>query len=125
MKSRPNNSPFLPNRLVVVMISILVLSAAWTIISRVPEPSSQQSDLLTNLKEGFATPDFALDRLNGEQLTLSELRGQPIVLNLWASWCLTCRGEMPAIEKVYQHYKDSGLVVNRAEPDIAGFRNGR
>jgi thiol-disulfide isomerase/thioredoxin len=42
---------------------------------------------------------------------LSELRGQPVMINLWASWCPPCRAEMPAIEKVYQAYKDRGLVV--------------
>ncbi|MCI0608088.1 MAG: TlpA family protein disulfide reductase [Anaerolineae bacterium] len=33
------------------------------------------------------------------------------MLNLWASWCLPCRSEMPDIERVYQRYKDSGLIV--------------
>jgi len=49
--------------------------------------------------------------LGGGQITLSELRGQPVVLNLWATWCGPCREEMPTIEKVYRDYKDLGLVV--------------
>ncbi|MCI0555024.1 MAG: TlpA family protein disulfide reductase, partial [Anaerolineae bacterium] len=111
MKSQRNSSSMKSNRLLTTMISILILGAAWTFISRVPEPSSQQSDPPPNPQEGFAAPDFMLDTLDGGQLTLSELRGHPVVLNLWASWCLPCRSEMPSIEKAYQHYKDSGLIV--------------
>jgi len=44
-------------------------------------------------------------------LTLTELRGNPVVLNLWASWCLPCRSEMPAIEKAYHRYRDASLIV--------------
>ncbi|MCI0607995.1 MAG: TlpA family protein disulfide reductase [Anaerolineae bacterium] len=99
------------NRLLTITISILILGAVWTFMSRVREPSSQQPGPPPNPKAGFAAPDFTLDTLDGGQLTLSELRGHPIVLNLWASWCLPCRSEMPAIEKAYQHYKDAGLIV--------------
>jgi cytochrome c biogenesis protein CcmG, thiol:disulfide interchange protein DsbE len=77
----------------------------------VPELSSQQSGPPPNPKEGFAAPDFTLDTSDGGQLTLSDLRGHPVVLNLWASWCLPCRAEMPSIEKAYQRYKDAGLIV--------------
>jgi peroxiredoxin len=62
-------------------------------------------------KEGFLAPDFTLTTLDGDQLVLSGLRGHPVVLNLWASWCLPCRAEMPAIEAVYRRYRDEGLVV--------------
>jgi len=99
------------NHPIRMMIFVLILGTVWTVISRVPEPSSQQSGPPPNPKEGFAAPDFTLDRLDGNQLTLSELRGHPVVLNLWASWCLPCRSEMPAIEKAYERYKDTGLMV--------------
>jgi len=111
MESKTNMVPPKSNRLIAMMISILILGIVWTFISRVPEPSSQQSGPPPNPQEGFAAPDFTLDRLDGDQLTLSELRGHPIVLNLWASWCLPCRSEMPSIEKAYQRYKDTGLIV--------------
>ena len=111
MKSRTNIPLFISKRLIALIISILILGALWTFISRAPDADSQQSGLPPNPKAGFVAPDFTLDTLNGGQLTLSELRGQAVVLNIWASWCVPCREEIPAIEKVYQHYKDSGLVV--------------
>ena len=111
MKSRTYPFPLISNRLIVLIASILILGALWTLISRGPESSSQQSGVPPNPKEGFTAPDFTLDLLDGGQLSLSELRGHPVVLNFWASWCLPCRSEMPAIENVYQRYKDSGLIV--------------
>ncbi len=111
----------------VVVISILVLGAAWTFISRAPEPSSPQSGPPSHPKAGFTTPDFTLDTLNGGQLTLSELRGQPVMLNLWASWCLPCREEMPTIEKIYQDYDGSLVVIGLnltsqdSETDVKAF----
>ena len=58
-------------------------------------------------------PDFSLPHLfeEGRNVTLSEYRGQPVVLNFFASWCLPCRKEMPALEDAYQTYQDAGLVV--------------
>ena len=97
--------------MVGILTSILLLGAIWTFLSRVREPSFRQPGPPPNPKEGFAAPDFTLDLLDGGQLTLSELRGHPVVLNLWASWCLPCRSEMPSIEQAYQDYKDAGLIV--------------
>lgn len=125
---KTNVVPLNPNRLITMMILILILSAVWTFISRAPEASSHQSGPPPNPKEGFTAPDFTLDLLDGGQLTLSELRGHPVVLNLWASWCLPCRSEMPAIEKIYQRYKDVGLIViglnmtsQDSEADVSAF----
>ena len=95
----------------MLMLSILIFGALWMLISRVPEESSRQAGSPPDPKEGFTAPDFTLDLLDGGKLTLSELRGHSVMVNFWASWCLPCRSEMPAIENVYQQYKDSGLVV--------------
>lgn len=103
--------PLKPNGAVAMITTILILGAVWTVISRAPGLSSQQAAPPPNPKTGFAAPDFMLGTLDGGQLTLSQLQGHPVVLNLWASWCLPCRKEMPAIEKAYERYKDQGLIV--------------
>lgn len=100
-----------PNRLIAIMTITLILGAAWTQISRVPGAPSRQSGPPPNPKKGFLAPDFTLDLLDGGKMTLSELRGHPVMLNLWATWCLPCRSELPAIEKTYQRYKAAGLIV--------------
>ncbi len=56
-------------------------------------------------------PNFVLKDLNGQEVSLTQFLGQPVVLNFWASWCAPCRLEMPIIEATYQKYKDKGLVV--------------
>lgn len=60
---------------------------------------------------GFAAPDFTLSTPTGETYTLSELRGNAVLVNLWATWCPPCRAEMPAIQKIYDEYKQDGLIV--------------
>ena len=63
------------------------------------------------LKVGEAPPNFTLKDLNGKTWTLAELKGKPVVVNFWATWCAPCKFEMPHFEKAYQKYKDQGLVV--------------
>ena len=59
------------------------------------------------------TADFALPHLlrNGETVTLSDYDGQPIIVNFFASWCVPCREEMPALEAVYRKHRENGLAV--------------
>lgn len=111
MKSKTNSSPLNFNRLMVMIVSIFILIGVWMFISRISGAFYQKSIPLFGPREGFAAPDFTLDTLEGGQLTLSQMKGHPVILNLWATWCYPCRQEMPAIEKVYQRYKEAGLVV--------------
>lgn len=62
------------------------------------------------LGEGEA-PDFTLTGFDGGTLTLSELRGKVVVVNVWASWCLPCRDEAPYLEGVWRRYRDRGVVI--------------
>ncbi len=51
--------------------------------------------------------DLSLPTLQGETLRLAKLRGQVVLLNVWATWCYPCRAEMPAMAALYRHYRAS------------------
>jgi cytochrome c biogenesis protein CcmG/thiol:disulfide interchange protein DsbE len=57
-------------------------------------------------------PAFRLDRLDQPgKLSLASYRGQPVIINFWASWCIPCKEEAPLLESVWKQYRDQGLVV--------------
>ncbi len=76
------------------------------LVETVPIPGQTGSALLNH-----AAPDFDLKTLEGERIHLSDLRGHPVLLSFWASWCGLCRKELPHLSKIYQAYKDSGLTI--------------
>jgi cytochrome c biogenesis protein CcmG, thiol:disulfide interchange protein DsbE len=89
---------------------VLVLAAAWTAGTAVWS-APQVQDEAQQPRPGFYAPDFELLSPEGDVVRLSDLRGQPVILNLWASWCPPCKAEMPALENVHRHYGADGLVV--------------
>ncbi|KGR86885.1 peroxiredoxin family protein [Lysinibacillus boronitolerans] len=58
----------------------------------------------TGLGKGNIPPDFTLTSLDGEDITLSDLRGKKVVLNFWATWCPPCKAEMPHMQSFYDEY---------------------
>ena len=94
---------------------ILLLAAtgiAWVVLSRVPVgPTEARSEPPAAPQAGFVAPDFTLDTMDGGTITLSDLRGQAVLVNFWATWCPPCRAEMPAIQRVYERFRNQGFTV--------------
>ncbi|MCX7785815.1 MAG: TlpA family protein disulfide reductase [candidate division WOR-3 bacterium] len=57
------------------------------------------------------TTDFTLEQLGGGKITLSALKGKVILVDFWATWCPPCRAAIPHLIRIYNTYKDQGLVV--------------
>jgi peroxiredoxin len=107
-------------RWITLLLILAIIGGAWTWMSRIPASESTTGLPPASPRKNFLAPDFTLELLGGGQVTLSDLRGKVVVLNFWATWCPSCRDEMPAIERIYQAYKHLGvevLAVNATDQD--------
>ncbi len=94
-----------------LMLVALVLGVAWINLTRLSQEANAQNRTLSAPMTGFLAPDFTLSTTDGEQISLSMLRGTPVVVNFWATWCPPCRAEMPALERLWQQYDKRSLMV--------------
>lgn len=93
---------------IIFYILTLLAGAAWIAISAGAGPVDAGTPAP---QAGFPAPDFTLKDSAGNSHSLSGMDGQAVLVNLWATWCPPCEAEMPAIEAVYNEYKDQGFTV--------------
>ncbi|MGQ9664196.1 MAG: peroxiredoxin family protein [bacterium] len=73
-----------------------------------------------NQKQESSYADFTLKSLDGEEYTLSKLRGRVVIVDFWATWCPPCRREIPHLVEIYNKYKDNGLIILGISNEDAG-----
>lgn len=93
---------------IILYILVLLAGASWIILS---SETGEATTVVAAPQAGFPAPDFTLRTAEGKTYTLSELKGQAVLVNVWATWCPPCEAEMPAIEKMYKEYQDRGFIV--------------
>ena len=101
----------------LLLVATLLTGGAFIWVTRIapgapattqaPEPAATQPAPLV----GHPAPGFTLIAIDGSQVALDDLRGQVVLINLWATWCPPCRAEMPAIQQAYERFRDQGFVV--------------
>jgi cytochrome c biogenesis protein CcmG/thiol:disulfide interchange protein DsbE len=105
-----------PNRfpLLAVLAGVLLIAGgiALVLVPRLAPPAprgpvEQAGDRLPPV--GRPAPDFSLPLLSGGTLSLHNLRGKPVLLNFWASWCEPCREEMPLLVRLHRSFGPRGV----------------
>jgi thiol-disulfide isomerase/thioredoxin len=94
-----------PRRALAVAASVLLLLVAC----RVEEPPASKGP----------APEWTLSDLDGRPVTLAELRGKPVVIDFWATWCPPCEFQIPILNRVHEHYGGRVEVVGIAV-DVGG-----
>jgi peroxiredoxin len=99
-----------PSRAGVVPTLVLGLAAAMAAPAGAVTHYAQRLGLQPP-KEEVEAPDFTLKDLTGRKVRLTDFRGKVVFLNFFATWCVPCRAEMPAMERLHRNFRDKGLVV--------------
>ncbi len=104
--------------LIVGMLLLLGLVAIMAINLQ----NVESVDLQGNKATDFTLPLF--DQFEQDQIALSDLRGQVVVVNFWASWCVECYKEAPLLEQAWRDYKDRGVMfigIDHLDTDTEGL----
>lgn len=106
--------------LLIVAVLVIIL-AVWAVFDSQKEDRALNKMALGStvdflptdegLARGELAPDFELTTLEGEEMRLSDYRGQAVILNFWATWCPPCRAEMPHMQTFYEKQQGNDVEV--------------
>jgi cytochrome c biogenesis protein CcmG, thiol:disulfide interchange protein DsbE len=105
-----------------VLVGLAIIAGVWTYTSRTAEPT------LPGVGEtNRPAPEVTLPLLGGGEASLSDYRGQVVLVNFWGTWCEPCKEETPDLQASYEALRDQGLVIlgvnlRRQEPDDAAVQ---
>ena len=103
--------------LALIPFAFLLMLGGYALFTRVQNPPPVNPP---SLKVGKEVPSFTFMNLKGHQVSLSDYRGRVVFLNIWATWCVTCRWEMPSMETLYRRYRNQGLAMVTVSVDVLG-----
>jgi peroxiredoxin len=104
----------IPNRWRWIGLALLALCCAMLAVgctSGGEYGSAPQAPLEVGLNKGQLAPDLQLESLDGQEIRLSDYRGQVVLINFWTTWCAYCRTEFPLIQEAYARNQEHGFVV--------------
>jgi len=108
--------------------AVFIVGMVWTVlllaVALMPAFTSTVAPLLAAqrgvVKPGEPAPNFQLRDMNGQTVSLSDLRGKIVLVNFWATWCGPCRIEMPAMERLYRTYDRKDFEILAVSTDAQG-----
>ncbi len=92
-----------------LILLVALLGSEWIYLTRVPIDTNTLPGEAAHAN--FRAPAFSLVALDGTSVSLNDLRGRVVLVNFWATWCVPCRTEMPAIEAAYQAHATHDFAV--------------
>jgi len=125
----------MPNRVAYSIAGVIVatgLALALFIALRSPSRTtesgmpivphaSEQTESMPPVAAGDRAADFKLESLDGKDVSLADLKGKIVFLNVWATWCGPCREEMPSMETLFDEFKDNkDFVMLAVSQDTRG-----
>jgi len=93
-----------------IMLPLVLLVTGCQPLSEPPDETNPTTPV-EGTQVGELAPDFQLQNLDGQDISLSDLRGKPVLINFWASWCYWCLVEMPYLQEIYEEWSEEGLVL--------------
>jgi DsbE subfamily thiol:disulfide oxidoreductase len=93
------------------VLSVFLLLGAPSVALAAGAPDFKLVPKLQEMKERPDAPDFTLPNAGGKKISLKDYRGKVVFLNFWATWCESCRDEMPSMERLYKEFKGQGLEI--------------
>ena len=81
---------------------------------------TRASESPSRVEVGVEAPSYAARNLGGDSVSLALLRGKPVLLNVWATWCLPCKEEIPYLESLHGKYASQGLQIVGVSVDARG-----
>jgi len=97
--------------LLIAALLLLLFLVLFSVLSRQQDPTRFRNLQLSTPKQPVQAPDFSLKDPTGRTVELRGFRGKVVFLNFWATWCVPCRREMPAMEALFREFNAKGLTV--------------
>jgi thiol-disulfide isomerase/thioredoxin len=104
-------------RIAVVVLLVVVYLGIYKMVTMLREPAMV---LPTPEERVPFRVDFTLPDIQGQLVRLADLRGRPVLINIWATWCAPCREEMPSMNALYKDYSAKGLAMVAIATDTEG-----
>ncbi len=101
-----------------LIILTALVGGLWIYVTRVPVSQTNAASQAAHVN--FRAPSFDLTTLDGSRISLADMQGKVTLVSFWATWCVPCRSEMPAIQAAYEAHRGQAiaiLAINAGEDD--------
>jgi cytochrome c biogenesis protein CcmG/thiol:disulfide interchange protein DsbE len=104
----------------LLLTILIVLVASVLLIVFLKQERGSIIKTAKMIQPGFKVPNFTFPDLNGKEVSLSDQRGKVLLVNVWATWCLPCRREMPSMQRLYKKFKGKNFEILAVSIDSEG-----